>query len=80
MTPDNNRQSVFVFPAERREAVSDQSGRWIGSLQLPVSTGQQTAAPPCSRQVQGEHGQAKPNAYALQSAHVHAVHAPYANP
>lgn len=69
MTPDNNwgpaacsllaeRQSVFVFLAERREAVSDQSGRWIGHLQLSVSTGQQTAAPPCSRQVQGERVQA----------------------
>lgn len=42
------------LPAECRETVSDQSGWWISSLQLSVSTGQQTAVPPCSGQVQAQ--------------------------
>lgn len=43
--------TCVCLPAERRKTVSYQSGRWISSLQLSVSTGQQTAVPPCNRQV-----------------------------
>lgn len=50
--PAGWESTCVCFPAERRETVSDPSGRWISSLQLPVSTGQQTAVPPGSRQVQ----------------------------
>lgn len=46
--------TCVCLPAEHRETVSDQSGRWISSLRLSVSTGQQTAVPPCSRQVQDQ--------------------------
>lgn len=45
------KTGCVCLSAERWEAVSDQSGGWISSLQLSVSPGQQTSVPPCSRQV-----------------------------
>lgn len=50
--PAGWESTCVCLPPECRETVSDPSGRWISSLQLPVPTGQQTAVPPGSRQVQ----------------------------